>query len=114
MSKPLKILFGSIATFLLIVILSVIYLMIGASTFGPKTEVSAVCDSLTSGMDVEAVTALTDQYEGMDIFASDDERYFQISKVSGGWNCICQATLAGEGSNNSQGASVDKELFCVD
>ena len=114
MSKTLKVLFGSIATFLLIVVLSVIYLMIGASTFGPKTEVSAVCDSLTSDINVENVTAITAQYEGMDVLASDDEQYFQISKVSGGWNCICQVTLEGDGSNSSQGTSVNKELFCVD
>ena len=35
------------------------------------------------------------------------------SKVSGGWNCICQVTLEGDGSNHSHGTSVNKELFCV-
>ena len=111
MSKPLKVLFGSIATFLLIVVLSVIYLMIGASIFGPKPAVSKACQSIVSGMNLTEATAAANQEVAMDIETYDNT--LQISKVSGGWICLCKATLQSNSSASPRISSVNR-VFCSD
>ena len=114
MTRASKFFLVSIGTFLIILILSGVYLAVGASVFGPKTEVSEACASITSGMSLPEATAIAEQQGDMDTFTYDDDGdVLQVSKVSSGWICVCKANLENDGSDNFQVASVD-EVFCVD
>ena len=89
-----------------------IYLSIGARVFGPKAEVNEACESMTVGMSLPEAIAIVDRQHGMDIFA-DEKDVLQISKVLGGWICVCKATLKANSSDNVYVTSVD-EVFCSD
>ena len=109
MTNTSKVLLGSIGTFLAIILLSAIYLAIGASVFGPKTEVSEACKSI-KGKNFSAAATIVDQYKGMDFMDADSDNWVQISKVSGGWICFCHAQTEDDSSDSLQVT----EVYCSD
>ena len=98
MAATTKFLIASFVTFLIVIGLSAIYLAIGATVFGPKTEVSEACSSI-SGRSFPDATAIVEQYAGIDFMPADSDDRVQVSKVSGGWICFCHAQLADEDSD---------------
>ncbi len=89
-----------------------IHLAVGASILGPKTEVSEACKSMTAGMSLPEISEIATQYEDMDIF-TDGKESLQVSKVSGGWICVCKATLEADSAGDVLVAALDK-VFCSD
>ncbi|MEO1145165.1 MAG: hypothetical protein AAFY26_06175 [Cyanobacteria bacterium J06638_22] len=93
MTTTSKFLIASFVTVLTVILLSGVYLAIGAIVFGPKIEVGEACSSI-AGRSFPAATAIVEQYDDMDFMATDSDDWVQVSKVSGGWICFCYAQLA--------------------
>ena len=101
-----------IGAFVMCIVFFYIHLAVGASVLGPKREVSEACTSMTTGMRLSEIREITAQYEDMDIF-TDAKKSLQVSKVSGGWICVCKAALQTDSAENVQVSVVD-EVFCSD
>lgn len=66
-------------TVLTVILLSGIYLAIGATVFGPKTEVREACSSI-AGKSFPAVTAIVEQYDEMDFMGTDSVIGFRSAR----------------------------------
>ena len=64
-------------------------------------------------MSLSEATTITEEYGSMDVFMYGESNELHASKVSGGWICICKATLENNDSDDLKIASVDK-VFCSD
>ena len=93
MAASSKFLIAGFVTFLTVILLSGVYLAIGATVFGPKTEVSEACSAI-AGKSFPVATTIAERYDDMDFMATDSDDWVQVSKVSGGWICFCHAQLA--------------------
>jgi hypothetical protein len=110
MKRLFKVFLGSIVTLIIVLSLSVGYLTFGPIVFGPKSEVSKACQSITLGMGLTEATAMASQAD-MDLGTYDNT--LQISKVSGDWICVCKANLEHNDSISPEVTAVNK-VFCSD
>ncbi|NER81669.1 MAG: hypothetical protein F6K42_19320 [Leptolyngbya sp. SIO1D8] len=110
MTKTSKFLLVGIGTLLAIVISSGIYLAVGATVFGPKTEVSEACSSIKDTKPPSATEEIVSRYKGMDFMFTDDSDWVQVSKVFGGWICFCHANLENGSADDFQVTDV----YCSD